>query len=346
MNRMNSVFKFKETFIIAEAGVNHNGDIALAKELIDAARESGADAVKFQNFKAERTISRYAIKAGYQKNSKGDRETQLAMLKKLELRDEDYFCLFEYAGRKKILFLSTPKDIPGARLLQEMGIAAYKIGSSEINNFEFLKFIASLSRPVILSTGMSTLSEVRQAVEVIRAESDSPLALLHCVSQYPCPVNKVNLRAMLVLEKAFHTPVGYSDHTLGIEVALAAVALGAKIIEKHFTLDKGMKGPDHKISATPEEFKEMVSFIRNVEKSLGCMEKSPSPCEIKNRRLLRRGLVFAKDLTKGCLISYEDITIKRPATGLEPKHKERLIGKKLKKDVKQDEPVKMEMFLV
>lgn len=336
--------ELKNAFIIAEAGINHNGNVALARELVDAASLSGADAIKFQNFKAKRVISRFAEKAKYQKKSQADKESQLAMLEKFELKDKDYYKLYEYAGKKNIIFLSTPKDIYSVKLLEKIGISIYKIGSSEINNFEFLDFIASLRKPILLSTGMSTIEEVKAAVKVIQKKSDSSLILLHCVSQYPCPLEQVNLRAMLTLQKKFCLPVGYSDHTLGIEIVLAAVALGAKVIEKHFTLNKNMEGPDHSISLEPREFKHMVSSVRNVEKGMGDGVKKPSTCEIENIKLLRRSLVFCRNLERGIIVRSEDFTIKRPGFGLEPKYKSKLIKKRLIQDVIEDQPVQWEMF--
>lgn len=336
--------RFKNTFIIAEAGINHNGSFSLAKDLIDAAAESNADAIKFQNFRAHMVISKYAEKADYQKKSRFDRETQLEMLKKFELDDDDYYKLCKYTAKKNITFLSTPKDIESAKLLEDIGVDIYKIGSTEINNFEFLNYVASFKKPILLSTGMSTLDEVRQAVKLIQERNDSLLVLLHCISQYPCPVEQVNLKAMLTLKKVFRLPIGYSDHTLGIEITLAAVALGAKVIEKHFTLNRAIKGPDHAISIEPKEFKSMVSHIRNIEKSMGSGTKEPSPCEIENRRLLRRSLVFSKDLKQGSILTANDIIVKRPGWGIEPKYKAKLISKVLKCDVFEDQLLQWEMF--
>jgi len=337
--RIKGIVRPDRVFIIAEAGVNHNGDVALAKRLIASAAACGADAVKFQSFKARNVISKYAQKAKYQKESPVDTENQLAMLERLEIKDGDYKRLSEYAKKKKIIFLSTPKDIISAKLLQRVGIRLFKTGSSEINNFGFLEYIASLNKPIILSTGMSTLAEVKDAVSCIRAKTRAPLTLLHCVSEYPCPIEQVNLKAMLTLRDAFKLPVGYSDHTLGVEAVLAAVALGARVIEKHFTLDKNMRGPDHKMSMTPKEFADMVRSVRNVEKILGDGIKRPAPCEVENRKFLRRGLVFIRDMKKGARIGPDDIGIKRPGIGLEPKYRPMLINQTLKKDVREDEPV-------
>jgi N,N'-diacetyllegionaminate synthase len=334
----------EKVFVIAEAGVNHNGDFKIAKELIDAAAKSGADAIKFQNFRAERVISKYAKKAKYQLESSKDKVSQLSMLKKLELKDSDYIILKEYAMEREILFLSTPKDIFSVQLLEEIDIPIYKIGSTEINNFEFLEYIALTKKTIILSTGMSTLSEVKEAIGVIRNKSKAQLILLHCVSEYPCPINQVNLRAMLTLENEFNLPIGYSDHTLGTDVIFAAVALGAKVIEKHFTVDREMKGPDQAVSIEPKELKDMICSIRNIEKCMGNGIKIPALCEIKNRKLLRRGLVFTNDIEKGSIVSLEDFTIKRPGLGLDPKYKASLQGRRLKRSVSEDQPVQQSLF--
>jgi N-acetylneuraminate synthase len=338
------MFGLKKSFIIAEAGVNHNGDIELAKELIFAAKEAGADAVKFQNFKASRVISSFAEKADYQKNGPNDVESQLDLVRKLELKDHDYKILQECAKKIGITFLSTPKDIPGVDLLEAINMPIYKVGSSEINNFEFLTYIANTKKPIILSTGMCTLKEVKDSVKVIKEAGNSQITVLHCVSQYPAPLNQVNLRSMLTMQRELDLPVGYSDHTIGIEVVLAAVTLGAKVIEKHFTIDKNLIGPDHKVSMDLNEMKQMIKSIRAVESSLGDGIKKPAKCEIDNIMLLRRSLVFRNDLKEGHAIEYADMTIKRPGNGLEPKYKDQLIGKKLSKDVLTDEPISWSHF--
>ena len=339
------ILNSNKVFIIAEAGVNHNGDISLAKKLIYAAKQAGADAVKFQNFKASRVISTFAKKADYQKNHNHDLESQLDLVSKLELKDEDYAILQDCAKKAGILFLSTPKDIPSAELLEKINMPIYKIGSSEVNNFEFLHFIAKTNKPIILSTGMCLLSEVEEAIEVIKKSSNSPISLLHCVSQYPSPIDQVNLKSMLTMKKAFKLPVGYSDHTIGSEAIIAAVALGAKIIEKHFTIDKSLKGPDHKVSMDSSEMKSMILSIRAVESCLGDGIKQPADCEINNVILLRRSLVFAKNLQKGHVIEYSDMLIKRPGNGLEPKHKGDITGSVLAEDVVADEPINWNHFV-
>ncbi len=344
MKHNKNLFGKDKTFIIAEAGVNHNGNIKLAKKLIDVASEAGADAIKFQSFKADRVISKYAAKPLYQQKSRNDSESQLTMLKKLELRYKTEVNLYEHAKNKNILFMSTPKDIMSAQQLSKLNIPIYKIGSSEINNFEFLKHIASLEKTIILSTGMSTLDEVEEAVNAIKKNGNSGLILLHCTSSYPCPIEGVNLRAMITMKRKFQLPVGYSDHTQGLEVSLAAVALGACVIEKHLTLDKNMEGPDHKISLEPTEFKTLVGLIRNIEKCMGNGIKKPASCESENRRLLRRSLVFTENLQKGTALIPKYMTIKRPGIGIEPKYKEALINRTLKRDVFQDEPLSWDML--
>ena len=339
------ILNANKVFVIAEAGVNHNGDISLAKKLIYAAKEAGADAVKFQNFKASRVISTFAKKAEYQKNHTNDSESQLDLVSKLELKDDDYKILQDYAKKLGILFLSTPKDIPSAELLEKINMPIYKIGSSEINNFEFLHYISKTNKPIILSTGMCVLSEVEAAINVIKNSSNSPIYILHCVSQYPSPIDQVNLNSMLTMKKAFRLPVGYSDHTIGSEAVIAAVALGAKIIEKHFTIDKSLQGPDHKVSMDLSEMKSMILSIRAVESCLGDGIKKPADCEINNVMLLRRSLVFAKNFQKGHVIEYSDMLIKRPGNGLEPKYKGEITGSILSEDVVEDEPINWSHFV-
>ena len=338
------ILNLNKVFVIAEAGVNHNGDMSLAKKLIYAAKEAGADAVKFQNFKASRVISTFAKKAEYQKNHTNDSESQLDLVSKLELKDDDYAILQDYAKKLGILFLSTPKDIPSAELLEKIDIPIYKIGSSEINNFEFLGYISSKNKPIILSTGMCVLSEVEEAINAIKNSGNSLVAILHCVSQYPTPIDQVNLKSMITMKKAFNLPVGYSDHTIGSSVVLAAVALGAQIIEKHFTIDKTLEGPDHKVSMDLNEMKDMIKSIRSVESCLGDGLKRPAKCEINNIIHLRRSLVFSNNFKVGHMIDYDDLSIKRPGNGLEPKYKTQLIGQKLLKDVSMDEPISWSHF--
>jgi len=320
-------------FIIAEAGVNHNGDIKLAKKLIDVAVKAGADAVKFQTFQAEELVTETAEKAEYQKETTGSKESQFAMIKKLELSDKNFKELFTYAQRKEIIFLSTPFDPESVDLLDKLGVPAIKVGSGEITNFPLLKHIASKQKPVILSTGMSTLDEVTEAVEVIRKAGSEEIALLHCVSCYPARIEDTNLRAIETLRRKFNLPVGLSDHTVGIHIPIAAVALGACIIEKHFTLDKNLPGPDHRASLEPAELKEMVQAIRSVESALGDGIKRPTADEKETKKAARRSLVARTNIPAGTVITEDMLDIKRPGTGLEPKLINLVIGKKAKKNI-------------
>lgn len=322
------------TYIIAEIGVNHNGDINLALKMIDAAYEAGADAVKFQSFKSDKLVSRFAEKAKYQQDHTGTNETQLEMLKKLELSPEDHLIIKEYCAKKNIDFLSTPFDEETAIFLKEIGIHAYKVGSGDLTNIPFLRKIDEFGLPIILSTGMSNLGEIEEALEVINKSS---IALLHCTSSYPAPVEDINLRAMVTIQKAFNKVVGYSDHTEGIEIALAAVALGARIIEKHFTLDKNLPGPDHKASLEPHEFKQLVKSIRIVEKSLGDGVKRCMPSEENTKEVARKSLVVSQNLKPGDMLTRKNLVIKRPGTGIPPKDYNLLLGKTVKREVKQDQ---------
>lgn len=335
----------KKVFVIAEAGVNHNGSLVLAKELIKSAKEAGADAIKFQNFKASRVISIFAEKAHYQKLSSNDVESQLSMLSKLELKDKHFDILMGYSKDIGILFMSTPKDIESINILKDIDVQKYKVGSTEINNYEYLKCLSETNKPIILSTGMSTLGEVEKAIKVIKENGNSSISLLHCVSQYPCPASQVNLLSMVTMRDAFKLPVGYSDHTIGKDVILAAVALGAEIIEKHFTIDKKLIGPDHKVSMDHDEMADMIKSVHAVESCLGSGIKLPAACEMDNIRLLRRSLVFSRSLSKGEIINDSDVTIKRPGDGLEPELKKELIGYRLGRDVVRDEPITWKHFV-
>lgn len=323
-------------FIIAEAGVNHNGDINLAKKLIDVAKETGVDAVKFQTFKAEREISKSAAKAAYQKETTGTEESQFEMVKKLELTEEDFAELFTYAGGKGITFLSSPFDEGSVDLLDKLGVSAFKVASGEITNFPLLKHIASKRKPIILSTGMSTIDEVKEALEVIRKQGVEDIVLLHCVSSYPARVEATNLRAIETLRQTLALPVGLSDHTIGITIPVAAVALGACIIEKHFTLDKNLPGPDHRASLEPEELRQMVEAIRNVEKAMGDGVKRPTKEEEEIKKVARRSIVARVDIPEGTIITGDMLTIKRPGTGIEPKYIQKVVGVKVKADIKED----------
>ncbi|MDR1982633.1 MAG: N-acetylneuraminate synthase [Holosporaceae bacterium] len=323
-----------QTFIIAEAGVNHNGSVELAKRLVDEAIEAGCDAVKFQTFKAENVVSRIAEKAEYQKKHTGSEENQLQMIKKLELSFEDFRELKKYCDNRGIMFLSSPFDTESVDFLANLGVEFFKIPSGEIVNLPFLRKVASYEKKVILSTGMATLNEVTAAVSVLNS---CEISLLHCTTEYPCPYEEVNLRAIQTLKNEFGLEVGYSDHTEGIEVAIAAVAMGATIIEKHFTIDKNMEGPDHKASLQLYELKKMVSTIRNIEKAFGNGEKVPSQSELKNIPIVRKSVVAKCAIKKGEVFSEKNITTKRPGNGISPMKWDAIIGSRAAKDYAKDE---------
>ena len=325
------------TFIIAEAGVNHNGSLELAFKLIDAAKTSGADAVKFQTFRAESLATPSAHKAAYQKRTTSQAESQVEMLRRLELSAEAHAQLIDHCRTAEIQFLSSPFDSQSADLLEQMNVPLFKIPSGEITNLPFLQHIAKKHRPVIMSTGMSTLGEVEEAVHTLQAEGTTDLTLLHCVTEYPAPYAEINLRAMVTLKSAFGLPVGYSDHTPGVEIAIAAIALGAEVIEKHFTLDRSLPGPDHSASLEPAELKDMVTSIRNVEVALGTGAKVPARCELPNISVARKSLVAARPMPAGHRIQDGDINIKRPGNGLAPKLLPALIGRRLRTAVEQDQ---------
>lgn len=330
-----------KVFIIAEAGVNHNGNIETAKRLVDAAALSGADAIKFQTFKAENLVCKDAKKAEYQLKVTDKKETQYSMLKKLELTEEMHWMLLEYCRKKDIIFLSTPFDIESVKMLDTMGISIIKIPSGEITNFPYLCEIAGLHKRIILSTGMSNLSEVKNAVDVLKENGAKDITVLHCNTQYPTPLCDVNLLAMVSMGKELGIPVGYSDHTQGIEVPLAAVALGACVIEKHFTLDRSMDGPDHKASLEPYELKEMVEGIRKIELALGNDIKQVSVSEKANRDIVRKSIVAAKRIKKGELFTEENLTTKRPGTGISPMRWNEIIGAIADRDYKFDEMIQI-----
>jgi N-acetylneuraminate synthase len=329
-------------FIIAEAGVNHNGDINLAKKLIDAAVDSGADAVKFQTFTAEELVTVNAPKAGYQMQTTDPSESQFQMIKKLELSKKDHQELNEYARKKGILFLSTPFDEKSVDLLIEIKVPLIKVGSGEITNHPFLRYIAKKRLPIILSTGMSTLEEVGEAVSAIREEGCEDLIVLHCTSNYPARIEDSNLLAMKTMADEFSVSVGYSDHTPGIYVPLAAVALGACVIEKHFTLDKNFPGPDQATSLEPCELKEMVRGIKIVEKALGSAEKVPTKLESEVRNIARRSIVARVAILKGAQITEDMLAFKRPGEGISPKEVGDVLGKTAKKNIFVDEIIKFE----
>lgn len=330
--------------VIAEAGVNHNGSLDLARWLVDAAVAAGADAVKFQTFRAEKVISPVAPKAGYQARATGTGESQLEMVKKLELPFEAFQKLKLHCDGKGITFLSTAFDEESVDFIDGLGVGAFKVPSGEITNLPLLQHIAHKRRPVILSTGMSELEEVRGAVQVLQAADCRELVLLHCVSDYPAADQDANLRAMKTLEDAFGLPVGYSDHTRGIEIALAAVALGACILEKHFTLDRNLPGPDHKASLEPAELEAMVEGIRRVQAALGDGRKHPAEREKETAAVVRRSLVAARDLASGTVLTEELIAIRRPGTGLPPAMRVQLVGRRLRQDVKAGSLLTLEML--
>jgi N-acetylneuraminate synthase len=324
-------------FIIAEAGVNHNGSLELAVRLIDAAKASGADAVKFQTFRADLLAAPSAPKAAYQERAVGAAESQLEMLQRLELDAGAHDRLMRHCRQAGIQFLSSPFDMQSVDLLAAMDLPLFKVPSGEITNFPFLQHIARKRKPVILSTGMSTLGEVEEAVNVLLAAGVPRLSLLHCVTEYPAPYAEINLRAMLTLKAAFALPVGYSDHTPGIEISIAAVAMGAEIIEKHFTLDRSLPGPDHAASLEPSELRQLVTAIRHVESALGTGIKAPAACELPNIPVARKSVVAARDLTAGHRLASGDLDIKRPGSGFAPKLLPELIGRSLRLDLAKDE---------
>lgn len=328
-------------FIIAEAGVNHNGSIELAKALIDIAAHSGADAVKFQTFKADKLVSKTAQKASYQKETTDADESQYAMIKKLELDERAHHALIDHCKMKNILFLSTAFDHESIDLLNHLGMEIFKIPSGEITNLPYLRHIGSLKKEVILSTGMATLDEIDAALHVLTAAGTAKekITILHATTEYPCPIEEVNLRAMHTIRETFDIRVGYSDHTRGIEVPIAAAAMGASVIEKHFTLDRQMEGPDHKASLEPDELIAMVQAIRNIEKALGDGIKQPSPSEIKNISIARKSIVASRAIQKGERLSAENITIKRPALGISPMLWDEIIGTIASKNYHEDEAI-------
>lgn len=328
-------------FIIAEAGVNHNGDIGLAKEMIDVAAESKADAVKFQTFIGEKIISRGADKANYQKQTTDVSESQLDMIKKLELSFDDFRELKSYCEHRDIMFLSTPFDIDSARFLNEIGMGIFKIPSGEITNYPLLKTIGQFHKRVIMSTGMSEPDEIERAMDVLKEYGTEGISLLHCNTQYPTPMEDVNLRAMLQMQSKFQVPVGYSDHTLGIEVPIAAAALGAVIIEKHFTLDKSMEGPDHRASLEPKELVEMVKCIRNIETALGDGKKKVTDSEKENIQVARKSIVAAVPIKRGDIYSEENITVKRPGAGISPMRWNEILGQTAGRDFEADELIEL-----
>lgn len=331
----------KKVFIIAEAGVNHNGDINLAKKLIDVAKESGADAVKFQTFISEKVVSRYAMKAEYQNENTQSKETQLEMVRKLELSFDEFFELSEYCRKKGIEFLSTAFDFESIDFLDSLEMRTWKIPSGDITNLPYLIKIANLNQTVILSTGMSTIEDIRSAVTTLKDNGSGDITILHCTTEYPTPYGDVNLSAMKTIETEFAVPVGYSDHTKGIEISIAAVAMGATIIEKHFTLDRSMKGPDHKASLEPEELKYMVTAIRNVEVAIGSSAKKPAESEQKNMAIARKSIIVKCNIRKGEIFTEDNLTVKRPGMGISPMRWFDVLGQTASRDFEEDELVEL-----
>jgi len=330
-----------KTFIIAEAGVNHNGSLELAQKLIDAAAAAGADAVKFQTFRAEKLACQNAPKAAYQQQTTGLAESQFAMLKKLELDRPAHEVLIGHCRERGIMFLSSAFDLEGIDLLNNLGLRLFKIPSGEITNLPYLRKIGRLGKPVLLSTGMADLEEVAAAVEVLKASGTqlNDITILHCNTEYPTPMQDVNLQAMQTMAAKLGTRVGYSDHTRGIEVAVAAVALGAVVIEKHLTLDRTLPGPDHRASLEPHELQAMVAAVRNIEAALGDGLKRPSPSEQRNKTVARKSIVAAVPIKRGELLSDKNLTVKRPATGLSPMQWDEAIGRPAVKDFEMDEAI-------
>ncbi len=325
--------------VIAEAGVNHNGSLDLAFRLIDEAAAAGADIVKFQTFRADREISRHALKAEYQKASSAEQETQLEMARKLEFDSRAHLALISYCKQKGISFLSTPGDLESVQMLADLGLEIIKIPSGEITDLPYLRACGSLGKPVIMSTGMADLGEIEDALRVL-AEAGTPertITLLHCNTEYPTPYSDVNLRAMVTLRDAFKLPVGYSDHTLGIEVPVAAVALGATVIEKHLTLDNNLPGPDHRASLEPAEFQRMVLAIRNIETALGSGIKKASESEKKNKDVARKSIVADRPIKAGEVFTEANLTTKRPGNGISPMLWDWIIGRTADKDYDEDD---------
>ena len=330
-----------KVFIIAEAGVNHNGSLELAKKLVDVAYKAGVDAVKFQTFKAKNLVSKSAKMADYQKENLKKETSQYEMLKQLELAFDEFIELKKYCNEKNIIFLSTPFDDESIEFLDNLGLEIFKISSGEITNLPYLRKIGKLQKKVILSTGMSNLCDIENALNILlqAGTKKENITILHANTEYPTPKEDVNLKAMLTIKEAFKVDVGYSDHTLGIEIPIAAVAMGASVIEKHFTLDKTMSGPDHKASLEPHELKAMTKAIRNIEIALGDGIKKPSKSETKNIEIARKSIVAKCNIKKGEIFSEKNLTTKRPANGISPMRWDEVIGKVANKDYEEDERI-------
>ena len=332
----------KKTLIIAEAGVNHNGELNLAKQLVDVAAQAGVDYVKFQTFKADKLVNKSAKKACYQTKNTGNDDSQYKMLKKLELTEENHHILIDYCKEKGVKFLSTAFDFDSIEFLKDK-IDFYKIPSGEITNLPYLEKVAKLNLDIVMSTGMATMNEVKDALTILvdNGISKDKVTILHCNTEYPTPMEDVNLNAMLTIKKELGVKIGYSDHTLGIEVPIAAVALGATVIEKHFTLDKTMEGPDHKASLEPNELVAMVKGIRNIEKAMGNGVKIPSKSEQKNITIARKSIVAKSNIKKGEKFTEQNITVKRPGNGVSPMRWHEIIGTIATRDFKEDELIEL-----
>lgn len=329
-------------YVIAEAGVNHNGNLETAKRMIAAAKEAGCDCVKFQTFRTELLVTKQAKKADYQVNNTGNENSQYEMLKALELSQKEFEILKDCCLQEGIDFLSSPFDNESATFLHDLGLSCWKLPSGEITNEPLLRQIGSYGQRVILSTGMSTLEEVEAAVEWLRENGSSDITLLHCTSNYPTAPKDVNMRAMLTLQQHFHLPVGYSDHTEGIEIPLMAVAMGACVIEKHFTLDRNMPGPDHKASLEPDTLERMVAGIRSIELAFGSGEKAPTQAELSTRTAARKSIVLSRDVPAGRPLTQADILLKRPGNGLPPSCLHQLLGRSLKQAMPRDTLLRFE----
>lgn len=323
-------------YIIAEAGVNHNGDINIAKEMIRQAKNCGCNCIKFQTYKTEALVTRTAKKANYQVANTHNDDSQYKMLKQLELSFDDFRELKDLCEQIGIDFMSTPFDCASVDLLEELGMNTYKMSSGDITNKQLLQYVAKQQKPMIVSTGMCTMEEVREAVDWIEACGNHKITLLHCTSNYPAPYEEVNMNAMLTLRKEFSYKVGYSDHTKGIVIPVMACAMGAQVLEKHFTLDKTMEGPDHKASLDIDELRDMVDAVRNIEKAFGDGQKKPTKSEMNTREVARKSVVLNRDKKKDQAILIEDLTLKRPGNGIAPKYMEGLVGKRLKRDIAAD----------
>lgn len=331
----------KHVIIIAEAGVNHNGSFELAKKMVDAAKEAGVDYVKFQTFNPKKLVSKYADKAEYQKETTGSDETQLQMLQKLTLTEDNFLSLRDYCREVGIGFISTPFDLDSIAFLETFDMDFWKVPSGEVTNLPYLEAIARTKRKVVMSTGMCDMNEIQDAIEVLEKSGTTEIILLHCNTQYPTPYEHVNLSAMSTIKDTLHKEVGYSDHTQGIEVPIAAVAMGATVIEKHFTLDKNMEGPDHKASLNPAELRQMVAAIRNIEQAIGNGLKEPSSSEMANMGVARKSIVASRSIKQGEVFSEENLTTKRPGTGISPMKWYDVIGKVAPRDFSEDEIIEL-----